>query len=139
MACKLIAYIPGKNSFHFGGEELTVDELGAKMAQTLLAQKNEIDFGPVTLTIDYLTAMLRFTAHYHRFWDSFDLCTGDHEFNKNKPTPGANWAQVQALRSEAAHMREYCRGARVAHVDCEFEKQRAADLEREAHELLLNL
>ena len=57
--------------------------------------------GLVSVTPNYIFAMLQFAAREGWFIDSTSSNGQDHDFDCNEPTPGAHWQEARALRQAA--------------------------------------
>lgn len=68
--------------------------LGKDIVSTLMAGSETTEFGT---TVNYAVEMLRITGQSGEFNDFTDWATGDHDFDTNVPTPGANWAESDSV------------------------------------------
>jgi len=106
MASKLIAYDRESNTFSFGNQHgVTDSQLRHLVADALRKSRwsngpEIVEFFNVQVTVQYINQMLDFVDANDWFWDSFDLCTGDHEFDWNRITPGAHWGYAQELKDQ---------------------------------------
>lgn len=105
MASKLIAYNNDSNTFFFGSQEVDDRFLRHAVADAIRRTRwsggpEIVEFAQVRVTVQYINQMLDFVDANDWFWDSFDICTGDHEFDWNRITPGANWGLVQELKDQ---------------------------------------
>jgi hypothetical protein len=105
MASKLISYDRESNSFNFGNQQVTDKDLRHAVADALRKSRwsngpEIVEFLQVRVTVQYINQMLDFVDANDWFWDSYDLCTGDHEFDKNRITPGSHWGYAQELKDQ---------------------------------------
>lgn len=103
MASKLIAYNKDTNTFNFGSQEVDDKFLRHAVAEAIRRTRwsngpEVVEFLQVRVTVQYINQMLDFVDANDWFWDSFDICTGDHEFDWNRITPGANYGRVWDLK-----------------------------------------
>jgi hypothetical protein len=93
----------GGLSFHFDGcGPFSPTAVGKAIVNALLQGTELADIGwrpRETVTVGYLVDMLRHTGKTGEFYD--DLEGGDHDFDRNTPTPGAYWAEVKDMRARA--------------------------------------
>ncbi len=59
--------------------------------------------GQVSVTANYIRGLLKFVEENGWFVDHIDVC-GDHRFDPNIPTPGANWGQSTKLKETAREL-----------------------------------
>ncbi len=93
MASKLIAYNADSDTFFFGSQEVTDKDLRHAVADALRKSRwsdgpEMVEFRNVAVTVQYVNQMLDFVDANGWFWDSFDICMHDHEFDWNRITPG---------------------------------------------------
>lgn len=105
MASKLISYDGDRDTFFFGAQEVTDKQIRHSIADTLRKRSwsggaEVVDFLYVRVTVQYLLQMLDFVDDNGWFWDSFDLCTNDHDFDWNRITPGEHWGYAQDLKTQ---------------------------------------
>lgn len=103
MASKLISYNSDSDTFFFGAQEVTDKDLRHAVADALRKSRwsqgpEMVEFLYVRVTVQYVNQMLDFVDANGWFWDSFDLGTGDHEFNWNRITPGHHFGRVWDLK-----------------------------------------
>lgn len=103
MASKLISYNQDNDTFFFGNQEVTDKEIRHAVADALRKSRwsngpEIVQFLQVSVTVQYVNQMLDFVDANGWFWDSFDLCTGDHEFDWNRITPGQYAGRVWDLK-----------------------------------------
>jgi hypothetical protein len=93
----------GGLEFNFDGAgPFTPSMLGKRIVSALLQGSELASVGwreSETPTVTYLVQMLRHTGKTGEFYD--DLEGGDHDFDRNTPTPGAYWGEVQDFRARA--------------------------------------
>jgi hypothetical protein len=109
------------------------------VAKALSNGVTTIRFDNVTVTVNYLVEMLRFTGKNGWFYDCLST-TEDHAFDNNAPTPGAAWNEARELAAEARQQEDYARKARFVHLDDEANTAEsfARDCRRRARRLRRN-
>jgi hypothetical protein len=134
----MISFNKACDLFEFGRDAFTRDEVGSMLARALGNGSEQVDCGSVTVTVGYLTGMLRFAGKHGWFWDSFDIMTGDHEFDANTPTPGHNFAKLQEWKRYAAECQDYALRATAANAypDVEHWKNEERTTNAQIHEYL---
>ncbi len=105
MASKLISYNDENDTFNLGAQVVTDKDLRHAVADALRKSRwsngpEIVEFLYVRVTVQYVNQMLDFVDANGWFWDSFDLCTNDHEFDWNRITPGAHWGYAQELKEQ---------------------------------------
>lgn len=105
MASKLISYNDENDTFNLGAQVVTDKDLRHAVADALRKSRwsngpEIVEFLYVRVTVQYVNQMLDFVDANGWFWDSFDLCTNDHEFDWNRITPGAHWGYAQELKDQ---------------------------------------
>lgn len=105
MASKLISYNDENDTFNLGAQVVTDKDLRHAVADALRKSRwsngpEIVEFLYVRVTVQYVNQMLDFVDANGWFWDSFDLCTSDHEFDWNRITPGAHWGYAQELKEQ---------------------------------------
>jgi hypothetical protein len=93
----------GGLEFHFDGcGPFTPTDIGKRIVNALLQGTEVADHGwrpRESVTVGYLVDMLRYTGKAGEFYD--DLEGGDHDFDRNTPTPGVYWDEVRDMRARA--------------------------------------
>ncbi len=106
MASKLISSNDANDAFNLGAQVVTDKDLRHAVADAL--RKSRWSNGPEIVEFLYVQgdravrqpdAPTSVDANGW-FWDSFDLCTNDHEFDWNRITPGAHWGYAQELKEQ---------------------------------------
>lgn len=77
--------------------------IGALIGFCLNNGINWVQFRDCSVSVNYLDKMLRFRAKNRWFLDYLFNC-GDHQFDANTPTPGANWGEGRRLLKEARRL-----------------------------------
>ncbi len=103
MASKLIAFNQDTETFFFGGQEVDDKHLRHAVADAIRRTRwsngaEIVEFHAVSVTVEYINQMLDFVDANGWFWDSFDIATGDHEFDWNRITPGEHYGKVWDLK-----------------------------------------
>lgn len=106
MASKLISYSDATDTFFFGNQEVTDKDLRHAVADALRKSRwsngpEMVEFLHVRVTVQYVNQMLDFVDANGWFYDSFDICTGDHEFDWNRITPGSHYGYALDLKDSA--------------------------------------
>ncbi|GEM_PF-3038795 len=117
MSAKAIYFDQTRKDYLFDTQSVRTEQIGRKIANALSNGQEFVEFNCLTVSVNYLLEMLRFVGKHGWFCDRFDLCVEDHEFDRNRITPGANWAEVQRLRSEVRELTKHVRLARAAHYE----------------------
>jgi hypothetical protein len=118
MSVKAIRYMEEHRDWCFPTENVTTEELGRRIATSLESGTEQVQFkGGFAVTVNYVTEMLRFKAKHGWFYDSTDLKTGDHTFDHNRITPGANWGKVKRMKAEVRELNRQVTVARLANQD----------------------
>lgn len=113
MSAKAIWFEQKEHKFFFNGYPFTQEKLGRLIAGALMTgtEEIEIQFADgeriMTVTVNYVQEMMRFTAKEGWFWDCVQD-VADHKFDPNRPTPGSHWGETRELLAEA---RNYLRDA----------------------------
>jgi hypothetical protein len=120
MSANAIWFEEKEQRFYFDGIPVSTEKLGRIVGNTLVfgtdssAGGEYVEVGGVTVTVNYLTEMLRWTGKYGWFYDITDN-TSDHDFDTNQITPGHNWGEYN----------EYLDAAHTFEVDANRERNRS--------------
>lgn len=91
----------GGPEFYFDGcGPFSPSAVGKAIVNALLQGSELAEIGwreSETVTVNYLVQMLRHSGRKGEFYDGLE--GGDHDFDRNTPTPGDCWAEVQDLRA----------------------------------------
>jgi hypothetical protein len=84
--------------FDFAGIDVSFEDIGAGYARAFAERVRTVRFGKISVTPNYLSAMLQFASSNGWFVDELGRAGQDHAFDPNEPTPGPHWQTVRSLR-----------------------------------------
>jgi hypothetical protein len=132
MSANAIWFEETEQRFYFDGIAVSTEKLGRVIANSLVFGTDHslrgeyVELGGVTVTVNYLTEMLRWTGKYGWFYDITDN-TSDHDFDTNQITPGSKWGEYQEFL-------ELARKAEAKASDKRRSRRTAAELRQSASE-----
>jgi hypothetical protein len=94
MSANAIWFEENEERFFFDGIPVRKEKIGRVISESLMSGNEYVELGGVTVTVNYLTEMLRWTGKFGWFYDITDN-TSDHRFDTNQITPGHNWGEYQ--------------------------------------------
>src|SRR6185369_17026862 len=94
MSANAIWFEESDERFYFDGIAVRREKLGRVISESLMSGAEYVELGGITVTVNYLTEMLRWTGRYGWFFDVTDN-TSDHDFDTNQITPGTKWGEYQ--------------------------------------------
>lgn len=134
MSANAIWFEDRDNAFYFDGQKVRREKLGRLIADALVNGVEDVDFHYCSVTVNYLVEMLRFTGANGWFWDCLDH-TGDHRFDRNTPTPGTRFGEVEEMRAEARDLFRQAAEWR-GHGQRRYNRRKAEELEAQGRELM---
>jgi len=94
MSANAIWFEEKEERFFFDGIAVRKEKIGRVISESLMSGVEYVELGGCTVTVNYLTEMLRWTGKYGWFFDVTDN-TSDHDFDTNQITPGTKWGEYQ--------------------------------------------